>query len=264
MSESDRPGKTGSFEPNKLQNSKVEIKSFRPRTLSSGQGVDYHDTKQRFGSLSSLDEDSKNPAFSLHPASKRSLGVENQEKSRVEELVQSEVHERLTKLRDSAYQEGFEAGRTEGAASAEAQHREALRPMLESFGKLLQEFDEIKKELFHANEAFLIQLVFHISKQVLLKELSVDREYVKRITTAIVEKMGAKDNIRIKISKKDAENLDAIKDYLKSEIPDLRNLQIEASDELVVGGCKVETDLSRINASVENQLAAIEETLGEA
>jgi flagellar biosynthesis/type III secretory pathway protein FliH len=31
-----------------------------------------------------------------------------------------------------------------------------------------------------------------------------------------------------------------------------------------LGGCKVETDLSRINASVENQLQSIEAALGEA
>jgi flagellar assembly protein FliH len=264
MSDSEQRGKLQSFDLKGEQNARVEIRSFRPKTLNGGRLTDYQDVRQKFGSLSSLDEDSKNPAFNLHPASKRSLGVEKQEKSRVEELVQSEVEDRLAKLRNSAYSEGFEAGRLEGAAKAEGEHREALQPMVEHFNKLLSEFDEIKKELYHANEAFLIQLVFQISKQVLLKELSTDRDYVKRITAAIVEKLGAKDNIRIKISKVDAENLDSIKEHLKSEIPDLRNLQLEASDELVAGGCKVETDLSRINASVETQLAAIEKSLGEA
>jgi flagellar assembly protein FliH len=190
--------------------------------------------------------------------------VERQEMGRVEELVQNEVEERLAKLRQSAYTEGFEAGRLEGSAKAEGEHQEALRPMLEHFTNLLREFDEIKNELYHANEAFLIQLVFQISKQVLLKELSVDRDYVKRIIGTIVEKLGAKDNIRIKVSRVDAQNIEAIKEHLKAEIPDLRNLQIEGSEELLAGGCKVETDLSRINASVENQLAAIEKSLGEA
>jgi flagellar assembly protein FliH len=245
-------------------NAKVEIRSFRPKTLSGGQPTDYQEVKQKFGSLSSLDEDTKNPAFNLHPASKKSLGIERQEKGRVEELVKSEVEERLSKLRDAAYNEGFETGRLEGAARAEGEHREALKPMLEHFKKLLQEFDEIKKELFHANESFLIQLVFQISKQVLLRELSTDPDYVKRITAAIVEKLGAKENIRIKVSRADAQNLDSIKEYLKAVIPDLRNLQIEASDEVVGGGCKVETDLSRINASVETQFASIEKSLGEA
>jgi flagellar assembly protein FliH len=263
MSDSERRGKADSFEPKKISGSKVEIKAFRPRTLGEGQDVDYHAVKQKFGSLSGLDEDSKNPAFNLHPASKRSLGVEKQEKGRVEELVQAEVEERLEKLRRAAYSEGFEAGRAEGAAKAEGEHREALRPMLERFTRLLQEFDDIKKELYHANESFLIQLVFQISKQVILKDLAIDRDYVKRITASIVEKLGAKDNIRIKVSKVDAENIETIKEHLKAQIPDLRNLQIEGSDELQAGGCKVETDLSRINASVENQLAAIEKSLGE-
>jgi len=122
----------------------------------------------------------------------------------------------------------------------------------------------LKKELYSANESFLISLVFQVGKQVLLRELQTDRDYVKRLTAHVVEKVGAKDHVRIRVGRQDAEMMEQIKEHLKLQLPDLKNVQIEASDDLPLGGCKVETDLSRMNASVETQMAAIEKALGEA
>jgi flagellar assembly protein FliH len=244
-------------------NSKVEIKSFQPKSLSGGGVSDYAQIKKKFGTLSSL-EQKDGAAFNLHPASKKLLGVEKQEMDHVEEIVRAEVENRVNKVRDSAYREGLEIGRREGFTNAEAEYREGVKPAQEAFSKLLLEFDSIKKELFVANEAYLVQLVFQVARQVLLKELSTDREYVKRLLVHVIEKLGARDHIRVKISKQDSENIEGIKEFLKAQIPDLRNIQIEGTDELALGGCKVETDLSRINASIENQLGSLEKSLGEA
>jgi flagellar assembly protein FliH len=250
------------FRKNDSQKKGVEIKSFQPRNLG-GEGIrDYSEIKKSFGSLSGVDPEG-NSEFNLNPAAKHFLGVERQEKSHVENLVKSEVEAQLSLLRDEAHREGYESGRKEGIESALEEHRQKVTPLYEQISSLIEGFDGLKKDLFHANEAFLVQLIFQIGKQILLKELSTDREYVKRLTTHVVEKVGAKDQIRIKVSRQDFENIEAIKDFLKSRIPDLKNIQIEGTDDLSLGGCKVETDLSRINASVENQFKSIEAALGE-
>jgi len=240
----------------------IEIKPFQPKNLG-GDGVrDYTEVRKDFGSLSSIDPGG-NPDFNLNPAAKKFLGVERQEKNHVESLVRAEVDSRVAQIREEACREGFESGRKDGHEQALAEHREKTAPLHEELARLIEGFEGLKKDLFLANEAFLVQLVFQVGKQVLLKELGADREYVKRLAAHVVEKVGAKDHIRVRISRKDAENLEEIKDFIKARIPDLRNLQIEPSDELPLGGCKVETDLNRINASVETQLQAVEKALGE-
>ena len=261
-SSDDSNGKTG-FDAGRTGNRSVEVKPFSPRSLN-GDGVRvYSEVKKEFGGLSSLEDRGGNP-FDLHPASKRFLGVERQEKDHVEALVKAEVEARVSGIREAAYQEGLESGRQEGTTMAVEEYRSQVAPLLQQFRELIEGFDGIKKDLYAANEAVLIQLMFQTGKQVILKELSADREYVKRLMLHVIEKVGAKENIRIRVSRKDAENLESIKEFLKAEIPDLKNVHIEASDELPLGGCKVETDLSRINAGVESQLAAIEKSLAEA
>ena len=238
----------------------VEIKSFKPRNLNGDVVNDYKQVKEKFGSLAATDPTS-NPHFSLHPESKKTLGVSHEERSHLEDRVDVEVGIKLDQLREQAYQEGFEKGREEGKQKAETDFFDVVQPQFEQFSNLLHHFDRMKNEVYAANEQFLIQLIFQISKHILLAELKTDREYAKRLTSQLIEKMGAKENIRIKVSRDDYANLEQLRDFLKTQFPDLKNVQIDVSDDLNLGGVKVETDLSRVNASVEAQLNSLELSL---
>ncbi len=263
MSDFKSNDKFGVYQPKSITSKGVEIRAFKPKTLGGEIAQDYQDVKKKFGSLASTDPAS-NPNFSLHSASKRGLGVEEEEHNRLEAIVASEVKERVEQLKEEAYQDGFKQGQQDGQAKAMEAFQSESRPLFEQFSQMIESFDQIKREMFAANEAFLIQLIFQIGKQVILKDLASDQDYVKRLVAHVVEKVGAKDNIRIRVGKKDQENIDALREMLKIQYPDLKNVQIEVSEELALGGCKVETDLSRMNASVETQLQAIETSLGEA
>jgi flagellar assembly protein FliH len=238
----------------------VEIKSFKPRSLNGDVANNYKQVKERFGALSATDSDS-HEHFSLHPESKKTLGIDKEERSHLEDKVQAEVDIKLAELREQAFQEGFEKGREEGKQKAETAFFEVVQPQFEQFSNLLDAFDRMKSEVYAANEAFLIQLVFQVSKQVMLTELKTDREYVKRLTSQLVEKLGAKENIRIRVSRDDYANVEQLRDFLKAQFPDLKNVQIDVSDDLRLGGVKIETDLSRVNASVEEQIKSIEAAL---
>jgi len=251
------------FQSGVVDSRSVEIKPFKPRDLADANPADYRDVKKRFGTLANTDSGTTS-RFNLHPAAKKLLGVEQEERSHIEGMVRAEVDARLEELREEAFQKGMVEGREQGKSLAEQEHRTKMEPLEGRFSDLIAEFEGMKKELHAANESFLISLVFQVGKQVLLRELQTDREYVKRLTAQVVEKVGAKDHIRIRVGRQDAEVIEQLKEHLKVQLPDLKNIQIDAVDELSLGGCKVETDLSRMNASVETQLAAIEKALGEA
>ena len=238
----------------------VEVKNFKPRSLNGEVIHDYQDVKKRFGSLASTDPTS-NSHFSLHPESKRNLGIEAEEKSHLEEQVSREVEIRVKQIREKAYQEGFIRGQEDGKISAEKEFFDNVQPQFDRLMVMLAEFDNVKTEMYLANEQFLIQLIFQIAKTVTLNELKYDRGFVKRITGQIIEKVGAKENIRLRVSQEDYKNIDDLREFLKTQFPELKNIQIDPSDEMVLGGIKIETDLSRINATVESQLEAIHAAL---
>jgi flagellar biosynthesis/type III secretory pathway protein FliH len=252
------------FKPQNLE-AGVAIKSFQPKafgTQASRNGGEFSPAKQQFGTMANSDKASGS-RFDLHPASKKLLGVEQDETSKIDEMVNAEVERQLSLLRDQAHQQGFEQGMVEGKAQAEVEYLASVKPLYDQFEALCQSYDQIKQEVYVANEQFLVQLMFQFGKHIVLKELSTDREYVKRLSSLMIEKIGAKDHVKLKVSRQDFANLEQIRDHLKAQFPDLKNVQIEISEDLALGGCKVETDLARINASVETQLKSIETTLGE-
>ncbi len=241
----------------------VEIKSFRPKSLTGEVVNNYSQVKEKFGSLANTDPKS-NSHFNLHPAAKKNLGIEAEERSHLEDLVKAEVEVRLEALRVQAFEEGFEKGRAEGKEKAEGEFFAIVQPLFEQFSNLLQSFDQVKQDVYLANEHFLMQLIYSVAKQVILDDLKVDPNYVKRLTQQIVEKLGAKENIRIRVNRQDFANVEQLREFLKAQFPDLKNVQIDPSDDLALGGVKIETDLSRVNASVEAQLQSIQNSLGEA
>lgn len=248
------------IEPFKPQNLEagVSIQPFRPKSFTN-EAIN----AKAHPSMNQEVRGNKS-GFALHPASKKLLGVEDAENNEIEEAVNAEVQSRLQQLRDQAYQEGFDKGMTDGKAQAEVEFLSSIKPLYDQFQALCTEYDQIKHDLYVANEQFLVQLMFQFGKHILLKELSTDPEYIKRIASLMIEKIGAKDHVKLKISRQDFANMEQVRDYLKGQFPDLKNIQIEVSDDLVLGGCKVETDLARINASVETQLKSIEKSLSEA
>lgn len=261
MSEAQDP-KFATFQPKNLAPNGVEIRSFKPQSLSDGVAKNYQQVKEQFGSLATNDPAS-NPHFHLNAASKRGLGVEAEERNHLEGKVMAEVESRIEQLTEQAYQEGFAKGRDEGAAQAKLEFQEQSKPLFDQFTAFLESFEQLKREMYGANEQFLMQLIYQISKHVILKELATDSDYIQRLISNVIEKVGAKENIRIKISAKDQGNIDSLKELLKVQHPDFKNIQIEVSDELALGGCKVETDFSRLDASIEVQLAAFAKTMGE-
>lgn len=250
---------SNSAQPKELSN--VQVRSFQPRDFAKDAApLQYQQVKEKFGGLAQTDEDA-NSHFQLHPAAKQLLGVEQEELSHIEDRVQEEVRSRLSLLEKQAYDAGFKKGVEDGRKEAEEAARAEFSPMQEKLNGLLNAFDSIKEDLFHSNERVLIQLIYSVAREVILKELKADPDYVKRLAAEVIEKVGAKDSVRVKVSRDDFANIESIRDFLKTTFPELKNIQIEPSEDLVLGGCKVETDLSRINASVETQLKAIEGTL---
>lgn len=248
------------FQPRTLDGGGIQIRPFVPTSLKPGTVRDYTEVKKEFGNFASTDAKNEHH-FHLHPASKLALGVDQEEKAQLEGAIQQEVEIRVQKFRDQGYIDGMKKGLEDGRREATEALDAEIRPKFQQFLSLMETFEGLKKSLFHSNEQVLVQLMFSIAKQVLLKELSTDQDYLKRLVSQVIERIGVKDHVRIKVNQTDQASIDAIREFLKQHYPDLRNIQIEASDDVIDGGCFVETDLIRVNASVQNQLLAIEESL---
>lgn len=147
-------------------------------------------------------------------------------------------------------EEGYAAGYAEGKAQARGENADLqarMRAILNSLAGVLAEFDE------HA-ERELVHLSVVLAQQLVRRELHIDPgELVPVVRESIGLLPSASRDIRVHVHPDDAPFVQEA----------LRGGEFEggikfAEDPLISrGGCKVDTDASRIDATLETRLAAL-------
>lgn len=231
----------------------------------AGEG-DYASVKAKYGALAATDAEraarnQKDRRFSLNSLLRDPLSVEEEERRVIEEKVRARVAAVADAAKAKAAEEGYQAGLKKGHEEAFARFREEAQDRIAHLESLLREADSAKEEIYRANERFLQELIYRVARMVMLKELSTDREYVLRLTRELVEKVGVRDNVRIRIHPDDAATVGMLKEGLERALGTMKNLNVEVSNQIRRGGCTVETEWNAIDASIETQLQGVYEAL---
>lgn len=245
---------------------KKSLKNFEAPTLDSHRLKDYSAIKEKFGALSLMDlekqtAERKDQKFQINSIMGESLSVFKEQERMVENLVQKRLDELEKSVKEKAYKEGYNAGLEKGKAEATAKYSKEMEMRVQLFDQFLKFCEMAKKEIIQANERLILETIFSISRQVLLKEIQHDTEYLLRLCSEMVERTGARENIRLKIHPGSMEMLGDLRKGLEERFSGLRNLSIDVSDEVIDGGCMVDTDWMRIDASLKAQFDLIHEEL---
>lgn len=175
----------------------------------------------------------------------------------IEEVPLDEVQpitlEELEAIRQEAYNEGFATGEKEGFHSTQLKVRQeadaALATKLAQFDRLLGHLLTPIADQDTQIEKSLVELVGHIARQVVRRELVTDSSQIEKVLREALKllPMGA-NNIRIFINPQDFEQIKSLRE--KHE----ENWRIQEDDALQPGGCRIETEHSRIDASMETRI----------
>ncbi len=160
----------------------------------------------------------------------------------------------LEEMQKQAYQEGFEQGRKEGF---EYGHREALeqgRKHLERIEGLISALDEPLKQMDEQVERELLELVLAIVKQLVRREVKSDPgQIIGVVREALSILPVSARNVRLVLHPDDAKLVREIYDVSEKEI----GWTIVEDPVLEQGGCKVLTEVSQVDATLESRLTAL-------
>jgi len=258
-----------SFEPNIIKidgDFEDQISEFGATPLKKAGEGEYSTTKARYGALAASDPDrhsltQKDSRFAINPLLRDPLAIEEEERR----FLETRVREEVAAIEAEAREEGYRAGHAEGLARGESKAYEEVRVAAmegqQRFNRWVETLESAKGALLAANEQFLVELVLKISRHVILRELKTETGYVTRLVRELIDRMGVRDNLTLRVSLKDFETASEIRSGLEAHLGTLKNLRIEPSPKVLEGGCLIETDWSVIDAAVETQLAAFHESL---
>ncbi|MGG5238242.1 flagellar assembly protein FliH [Pseudomonas lurida] len=199
------------------------------------------------------------PSFDPHLPEPEPEPVE-EPPAEMEEVPLDEVQpltlEELETIRQEAYNEGFAAGEKDGFRSTTLKVRqeaeEALSLKLASLERLMGVlFDPIAEQDSQIEKA-MVDLVQHITRQVIQRELMLDSSHIESVMREALKLLPlGVGNVRLYINPQDFEQVKALRERHEE------TWRIVEDASLQPGGCRVETEHSRIDATVETRISQI-------
>ncbi len=184
--------------------------------------------------------------------------VEAQDVGQSEEVALEDVKpltlDELEAIRQDAYNEGFATGEKDGFHAGQLKAKQeaeaALALKLGSLEQVMAQLFEPIAEQDQQLEVTLVRLVSHMVREVIQRELVSDSSQIRQVLREALKllPMGA-DNVRIQVNPQDFETIKALRERHEE------SWRILEDDSLLPGGCRIESEHSQIDASVETRLA---------
>ncbi|MGF6220750.1 flagellar assembly protein FliH [Pseudomonas frederiksbergensis] len=172
------------------------------------------------------------------------------------EEVQPLTLEELESIRQEAYNEGFAVGEKEGFHSTTLKVRQeaevALTAKIAGLEQLMANLFEPIAEQDTQIEKSLVDLVQHITKQVIQRELAIDSTQIEHVMREALKLLPlGVGNVRLYINPQDFEQVKALRERHEE------TWRIVEDESLLPGGCRVETEHSRIDATIETRVTQV-------
>lgn len=230
----------------KKSRAETEVLSFQPRRLE----LELTDSAKVYLN----EENRKKSGFVLSELIAKQTGVAGVESQAHKDLVEEEVLKRLKEIQESAYQEAFALGKEEGSKAANEAVKAELDQRISEFSQLIEDIRTLRTQVLKVQEKELIELVYQIGKKIALKELSEDSTVVKVLLEEILEECERDQEVKIFLSPTDHQFISSQIDAKTIELPDLSKVKFITEEQMINGGCRVQTEYGSVDSQVEQRV----------
>jgi flagellar assembly protein FliH len=167
-------------------------------------------------------------------------------------------------LRAKAFEEGRQAGHQQGMAQGQAQGLAAFQkdvaPLLASFKKV----DQLYNDIWTAHEPLLVRLAVQTAQRIVLKELETPQEVVAAAFRASIEHLQGRHRAVFRVHPQDQAHLESLQGEARERLSGLTQLSFESDPHLARGDLTLETEAGRLDATLKHRLEAVTKAVDEA
>ena len=173
------------------------------------------------------------------------------EAERIIEDARKKAEQEYESIKQQAYQEGFAKGENDGLEKFRNDAIESLKSLETLSGSSF----EIKQNIIESATLDIVELVSAISDKVC--HIKFDNEVLHKITIDSIKQLGDKENITIIVNPALIDNISALVETFKDEIPKIQNIKILEDSSVSPDGVIVETLNTRLDSRVSTQISEI-------
>ncbi len=163
----------------------------------------------------------------------------------------------LQQERDAAYESGLREGESRGYQNAVAQ----LQQVFETLTSLIESVNENQTQIIKDSEAFCLSLIFAMVEKIVSTISEQQKELVQVVLKRVINEAEVAGKVKIRVNSLDLVKIQEMENELRQNLPDLKELGVVADDAVAAGGCIIETDLGKLDASINTQLKEMEDKL---
>lgn len=150
---------------------------------------------------------------------------------------------------DQGYQEGYDQGYREGMTKA-AEEASGLRSQA---ADVLAQTEKLRRSTIESLEQEIIDLALDIAEKLLSAQLTLDREVTLDVAAESLRLVADRLNVVLYVNPDELELVENRMGELKNLLPARGLLQVVSDSAIEPGGCKVETEQGRVDATIETR-----------
>ena len=158
-------------------------------------------------------------------------------------------------IRKEAYEQGkFEAEQT---------MQTGLQTTLDAFSRACEEVDSLHKNLLEQSRGDMINLVIALSKRIIGRELTTGRDVIVDTLERAVELAIKHNEYDIRLHPDDLSTVEKMVPNLINSVQKLEHITLKTDPNITRGGCKLDSSICTVDATIEAQLETAREFLEE-
>ena len=170
-------------------------------------------------------------------------------------------------IQQQAYQAGKEQGHAEGLVQGREQGLAEMKASVEEAALqarlLLEKANSETQELFTRVEGQIVEIAFGIAKKILQREIEENPLTILPVVRTALDKVRDQENITVRINPSDYELMLQAKNDLQQLVGGEKRLTIVPDTTVSSGGCMIDAQGGTVDATIDNQLLVIKNTLQE-
>jgi len=173
--------------------------------------------------------------------------------------------EQAEDIRHQAHESGFTTGKQEGYDAGYKTVKEKFHALLSQVEMVLIEAKKEKERIFQKAQKDMseeiVELSILIAKKIIKTEIANNQDIIVANIKDALSKMKSQGEITIRVNLVDFQHVESMKDELLGIASGLKGIHFHDDPSIEPGGCKIETTLGIIDATISAQMERVEEEL---
>ena len=157
----------------------------------------------------------------------------------------------LSELERQAFTQGYEEGERVGREAGDRQAEGRLRRIVET----LDELGTLRQQMIQQTERQVVQLALTIAKRILGREVSLDPELMVALVRVALDRLGERAGVTVRLHPDDCAIATAPGHEWAGDVTVVSDASVSR------GGCRIESELGVVDASIAAQFAEIEQAI---